>query len=167
MVRRVLSLVQMTCLLSGERRPGMPWWQFALLGAGGGAIVEVLAVFRCVAAWQDARRNRDGTIKRVPPRLRRYVDTPAHAIMLPTRVVLGTAAAVLCGVTGQVTGPYGAVTIGCAAPVLLAQLGSVPQIAKAVSASSEARKQAGTQRATAGAQVPAESALGAGEGSLP
>ena len=118
----------------------MSWWQFALLGAAGGAIVEVLAIFRCVAAWQDARKNRDGTIKRVPPRLRRYVDVQAHAIMLPARVVLGTAAAVLFGVTGQVTGPYGAVAIGCAAPVLLAQLGSIPQITKAVNGSSEARK---------------------------
>ena len=145
----------------------MPWWQFALLGAGGGAIVEVLAVFRCVAVWQDARRNRDGTIKLVPPGLRRYVDVPAHAIMLPARVVLGIAAAVLFGVTGQVTGPYGAVAIGCAAPVLLAQLGSIPQIAKAVNGASEARKQAVAQCAAVGAEVPAAVAVPAGEGGLP
>jgi hypothetical protein len=145
----------------------MPWWQFALLGAGGGAIVEVLAVFRCVAAWQDARQNRDGTIRLVPPVLRRYVDVPAHAIMLPARVVLGTAAAVLFGVTGQVTGPYGAVAIGCAAPVLLAQLGSIPQIAKAVNGASEARKQAVAQCAAVGAEIPGEAAVSAGEGGLP
>jgi hypothetical protein len=144
----------------------MPWWQFALLGADGGAIVEVLAVFRCVAAWQDARRNRDDTIKLVPPVLRRYVDVPAHAIMLPARVVLGAAAAVLCGVTGQVTGPYGAVAIGCAAPVLLAQLGSIPQVEKAVNGASAARKQAVAQRAAVGAEVPAEAAVPAGEGGL-
>jgi hypothetical protein len=144
----------------------MPWWQFALLGAVGGAIVEVLAIFRCVAAWQDARRNRDGTIKLFPPGLRRYVDVPAHAIMLPARAVLGTAAAVLCGVTGQVTGPYGAVAIGCAAPVLLAQLGSLPQVARAVSGASGARKQAVAQGAAAGAESPAEAAVPAGEGSF-
>jgi hypothetical protein len=73
----------------------MPWWQFVLLGAGGGAIVEVLATFRCVAAWQDARRSHDGTIKRVPPELARYVDVPAHAIMLPARMLLGAAVALL------------------------------------------------------------------------
>jgi hypothetical protein len=129
----------------------MAWWQFALLGAGGGAIVEVLAVFRCVAAWHAAHRNRDGTIERVPPRLRSYVDVPAHAILLPARMMIGTAAAVLFGVTGQVTGPYGAVAIGCAAPVLLAQLGSVPQIAKAVSGPTGREKQINSEAENLGA----------------
>jgi hypothetical protein len=145
----------------------MPWWQFALLGAGGGAIVEVLAIFRCVTAWQDSRRNRDGTITRVPPKLRRYVDIPAHAIMLPSRVGLGTAAAVLFGVTGQVTGPYGAVAIGCAAPMLLAQLGSIPQIARAVNGAPEDPKHAEAQCAAVGAGIPAEAAVPAGEGGSP
>jgi hypothetical protein len=145
----------------------MPWWQFALLGAGGGAIVEVLAIFRCVAAWQDARRDRNGTIKRVPPKLRRYVDIPAHAIMLPARVLLGSAAAVLLGVTGQVTGPYGAVAIGCAAPVLLAQLGSVPQVAKAVNGDTEGREYVAAQLAAVSAQVPAGATVPAEKGSLP
>ena len=144
----------------------MPWWQFALLGAGGGAIVEVLAVFRGIAAWQDARRNPDGTIKFLPPRLREYVDGPAHMLMLPARMVLGTAATVLCGVTGQITGPYGAVAIGCAAPVLLAQLGSIPQVAKAVNGASQARKQAGPQHAPLDAEVHAGTTVPAGEGGL-
>ena len=104
----------------------MPWWQFTLLGASGGVIVEVLAVFRCVAVWQGARRNRDGTLKRTPPKPGRYVDVAAHAIMLPARAALGAAAATLFGMTGQVTGTYGAVAFGCAAPVLLAQLGLIP-----------------------------------------
>jgi hypothetical protein len=108
------------------------WWQFALLGAIGGAIVEVLAVFRCTAVWQEARRNRSGTLKRSPPAWRTYVDVPAHAFMLPARAALGAGAVTLFGTTGQVTGAYGAVAFGCAAPILLAQLGSIPQIAKAV-----------------------------------
>jgi hypothetical protein len=82
----------------------MLWWQFALPGAGSGGIVQVLAVFGCVAVWQDARRNRSGRIKLVPPGLRRYVDVSAHAIMPSARVVLGTAAALLCGIAGHVTG---------------------------------------------------------------
>ena len=141
----------------------MTCWQFAVLGAGGGAIVEVLAVFRCVAAWQDARRSHDGTIKRVPPKLRRYVDMPAHATILPARVLLGAAAAILLGATGQIDGPYGAVVIGCAAPVLLAQLGSIPQVAKAVNEAPEPRK----QRIAVSAQTPAEGTASFGEGSLP
>jgi hypothetical protein len=110
----------------------MPWWQFALLGAGGGVIVEALACFRSVAAWQDARRNRDGTLKRRRPTLGRYVDLPAHALMLPSRVALGAVAAALFGLSGQVTGPYGALAFGCAAPVLLAQVGLIPQVSKAL-----------------------------------
>jgi hypothetical protein len=142
----------------------MPWWQFVLLGAAGGAIVEVLATFRCVAAWQDARRSHDGTIKRVPPKLARYVDVPAHAIMLPARMLLGAAAALLCGVTGQVTGPYGAVAIGCAAPVLLAQLGSIPQIAETVNGTSGTRKLPGEQTPMVRPDVPTEAAVSVGEG---
>jgi hypothetical protein len=145
----------------------MPWWQFALLGASGGAIVEVLAVFRSAIAWQHARRNGDGTIKLIAPGLQRYIDIPAHAAMLPARVVLGAAAAVLCGVTGQVTGPYGAVAIGCAAPVLLAQLGSIPQVARAINGASEVQKGAMTQHAAIGNEAPADTAVAAGEGSLP
>lgn len=144
----------------------MPWWQFALLGASGGAIIEALAVFRCVAAWQDARRNSDGTIKLPPPELQRYVDVPAHATMLPARVALGAVAATLCGITGQVTGPYGAVAFGCAAPVLLAHFGSIPQFAKMVNGDSEARKQTVAQCAAVGAKVPAEVAVPGGEGGL-
>lgn len=110
----------------------MPWWQFAMLGAGGGVIVEALAVFRSVTVWQDARRNHDGTLKRRLPDLDRYVDLPAHALMLPARAALGAVAAILLGLTGQVTGPYGALAFGCAAPVLLAQVGRFPQVSKAI-----------------------------------
>lgn len=135
----------------------MPWWQFALLGTSGGVIVEVLAVFRCAAEWQGARRNRDGTLKRIPPKLGRYVDVPAHAIMLPARAALGAAAAILFGMTGQVTGPYGAVAFGCAAPVLLAQLGLIPQVERAVNRDYlRARKPKTDQLAAVTADVPAE-----------
>jgi hypothetical protein len=119
----------------------MAWWQFALLGAGGGVIVETMAIFRAISVWQDAHRNRVGIVKRVPPRLGHYIDVPAHAIMLPARALLGMAAAVLFGVTGQVVGPYGAVAIGVAAPVLLARLGSIQQISEAVNGPSAREEQ--------------------------
>jgi hypothetical protein len=110
----------------------MPWWQFALLGVLGGVLVEVLEIFRWTAVWQEARRTRGGPLKRILPKWRSYVDLPAHAFMLPARAALGAAASTLFGTTGQVTGAYGAVAFGCAAPLLLAQLGLFPQIAKAV-----------------------------------
>jgi hypothetical protein len=123
----------------------MPWWKFALLGAGGGVVVEALAVFRWVAAWQDARRGNNGALRRALPKLGRYVDFPAHAVMLPARAALGAVAAVLFGLTGQVTGPYGALAFGCAAPVLLARVGLIPQVSKAV-------------------DIPAEKAMSAAKG---
>jgi hypothetical protein len=55
------------------------WWQFALLGAAGGLLVEVLAIFRWGAAWQQARRTKTGRRQAKPPKLRAYVDVPAHA----------------------------------------------------------------------------------------
>ncbi len=111
----------------------MLWWQYALLGTAGGTLVEALEVFRWTAAWQDARRTRNGALKRNPPTWRTFVDLPAHAFMLPARAALGAVAATLFGITGQVTGAYGAVAFGCAAPLILAQLGTIPQIAKTVS----------------------------------
>jgi hypothetical protein len=123
----------------------MLWWQFALLGAGGGTIVEAVEVFRWVAVWQHARRSADGTLRRKPPTLRRYVDLPAHAIMLPARAALGALAAVVFGLTGQVTGPYGALAFGCAAPVLLSRLGLIPQMGKAIDVPAGSRKSAEDQ----------------------
>jgi hypothetical protein len=110
----------------------MSWWQFALLGAGGGVIVEVLSVFRWVRAWQDSRRGPDGSLEEKPSRLSRYLDIPAHAIMLPARAALGAVAAVVFGLTHQVTGPYGALAFGCVAPVVLARVGLIPQVADAI-----------------------------------
>jgi hypothetical protein len=59
--------------------------------------------------------------------------------MLPARAALGAVAAVLFGLTDQVTGPYGALAFGCAAPVLLSRLGLIPQIAKAIDTPSRSR----------------------------
>jgi hypothetical protein len=134
----------------------MLWWQFALLGASGGAIVECIAVFRCVTAWQEGRRNRDGTLKRTRPELRRYLDIPAHTIMLPARAVLGAAAALLLGVTGQVSGPYGAVVLGCAAPIFLAQLGSIHQVEAVVKGTAKPRKSQAALPVHARTDIPVE-----------
>lgn len=116
----------------------MHWWQFGFLGAGGGALVEFLAVFRCLAAWQSARKTPTGRVKGSPPRLRAYVDLPVHAWMVVCRAILGAGAAVLFGATGQINGPYVAVALGFAAPSMLAQLGTIPQVAAAIRGGLEA-----------------------------
>lgn len=110
----------------------MPWWHFALLGAAGGIIVEVLEISRWVLTWQAARRGKDGHLKRRPVKLGVYVDFPAHSIVLPVRAALGAVAAIVFGLTHQVTGPYGALAFGCAAPVLLSRIGLISQVNNAI-----------------------------------
>jgi hypothetical protein len=127
----------------------MQWWQFALLGAAGGVIIEALEIFRGLSQWQRARRDRNGRLKRLPAKLGQFVDGPAHAYMLPARAVLGAGAAVLFGMTGQVTGAYGVVAFGCAAPVLLTQLGHIPQVQEAVDRAPRTQQKASRVRAPA------------------
>jgi hypothetical protein len=132
------------------------WWEFGFLGAGGGVIVEVLAIFRWVTAWQDARRDKDGLLLPIPPKLGKYVDIPAHALMLPARMALGAVAAILFGLTGQVTGPYGALAFGCAAPVLLSRLGLIPQVSKAVDGTPADQGKPQAELAAAAAGLPSD-----------
>lgn len=110
----------------------MTLWRCVLLGAAGGALVEVLAVLEYVLAWQQARRTPGGRVKKSPPRLRGYVDVPAHAWLLVIRVLLGAVAAGLFAATGQISGPYAALAFGFAAPAVLAQLGRLPDAGQAV-----------------------------------
>jgi hypothetical protein len=110
----------------------MAWWQYALLGAAGGVLVEALAVFKWITIWQNNRRTRTGMIRAKPPSWRQYIDVPAAIWLLAIRTPLGAGAATLFGMTGQIRGAYAAMAFGFAAPAILAQLGSVPQIAAAI-----------------------------------
>lgn len=110
----------------------MHWWQYSLLGAAGGMLVEVLAIFKWLATWQSARRTVTGRVKGSPPRLRTYIDLPVHGWMAVLRMIFGAGAAVLFGATGQINGPYVAVALGFAAPSMLAQLGTIPQVAAVI-----------------------------------
>lgn len=110
----------------------MSWWQFALLGAGGGLLVEILALFHRCTAWQAARLTRTGRVRANLPTLRTYVDFPAHAWIAAFRSGLGAAMATIFGTSGQISGAYAAAVLGFSAPSLLAQLGSIPQVSAAV-----------------------------------
>lgn len=113
----------------GSRTGGhMVWWHSLLLGAGGGALVEVLAIFQSVAQWGADRRTKTGRVKTSPPSLREYVDLPVHAWLVPLRGGLGGGTAVLFVTTGQISGTVAAVALGYAAPTVLAQLGQFPQV---------------------------------------
>ncbi|WP_069167543.1 hypothetical protein [Nocardia altamirensis] len=118
-----------------ERRI-VQWWEFSLLGACGGAAVEALAMLRWLAVWRDARRTPAGRVKGKPPRVRTFIDMPVHGWMLIVRTLLGASVAALFGTTGQISGAYVAVVLGFAAPAVLAQLGSVPQLASVITGTS-------------------------------
>ena len=101
----------------------MGLWQCMLLGGAGGALVEALDVLAYVRAWQRARRTPTGRIKQSPPKVRAYVDVPAHAWLLVFRVPLGAGAAWLFATAGQISGPAAALALGVTAPAVLAQVG--------------------------------------------
>jgi hypothetical protein len=110
----------------------MAWWQYVVLGAGGGALTEALALLKWVTVWQDARRRGNGKLKGRPPHWSSYVDVPVHAWLLVIRMPLGAGTAWLFGATGQISGFYAALAFGFAAPAVLAQLGSFPALSAAV-----------------------------------
>ncbi len=110
----------------------MQWWEYVLLGAAGGALVELLSIFNCLALWQKARKTPTGRIRSKPPSLSVYLDFPAHAWMTFFRTLLGAGTAFAFGASGSINGFTAAVALGFSAPSLLAQLGNIPQIADVV-----------------------------------
>jgi hypothetical protein len=109
----------------------MAWWQYAFLGAAGGVLVEAIALLNSVTIWQKSRRTPSGKLKAIRPGWKAYVDVLTYLWATPMRAILGAAAAVLFGSTGQISGAYAAVAFGFAAPTILAQLGSVSAVAHA------------------------------------
>jgi hypothetical protein len=106
----------------------MEWWQFALLGAGGGALMEVLSIFNSLITWQGARRTPKGKVRKNRVSMKEYVDWPSHICLMPIRAFLGAVASWIFGGSGQITGLVAAVALGYAAPSVLTQLGALPQV---------------------------------------
>lgn len=106
----------------------MTWWQCALLGGGGGAVFELLALFQAVLDWQYTRKSASGSIREDPPRLKKYVDLPAHAWVFALRGLLGAVAAIVVEASGHFHGIDVALGAGCAAPTVLGRLGAIPAI---------------------------------------
>ena len=113
----------------------MQWWQYALLGGLGGAIVEILELFRWVSAWQEGRRDARGLVLQDPPRIGLYVDVRAHLCMLILRFLLGCCSAAIFAAAGQLRGGYVAVALGFCGPALLWKLGQIPQVSQVVAGS--------------------------------
>ncbi|WP_113698596.1 hypothetical protein [Nonomuraea lactucae] len=112
----------------------MHWQQAVLLGATGGLVVEIIAVWANLTAWQrDRHRIRANSRKRALPPLTRYIDPPADALVALTRLLMGAGAGWL--MHDQVTGPMAAIAVGAAAPALLRQLGTARTVQEALQAS--------------------------------
>ncbi|MGR6919515.1 hypothetical protein ACU635_35225 [[Actinomadura] parvosata] len=116
----------------------MYWPQALLLGATGGLIVEVIAVWGHLTTWQrDRHRARASSRKRPLPPLTKYIDPPADILVALTRILMGAGAGWL--MHDQVTGPIAAIAVGAAAPALLRQLGTTRAVQDALLASAGAQ----------------------------
>jgi hypothetical protein len=127
----------------------MNWSQYALLGAGGGALVEVLAIYQSVLDWQSARKDeKTGGVLVEPPKLKAYLDFGPHACMFVLRGLLGSVTGGLLGVAGKVHNVYTAFGAGCAAPVIVASLGTALQQYRQLQREAHERREASASRAT-------------------
>ncbi|GIE97732.1 hypothetical protein [Paractinoplanes rishiriensis] len=99
----------------------MDWAVAAALGMVGGGLVEAVAVWGNLAAWQQARHEARRRGRRLPP-LTRYLDPAADSLVAVTRLLLGATAAVVLHT--QISGVLTAIAVGASAPALLAQLGA-------------------------------------------
>lgn len=113
----------------------MDWATAAACGAAGGAVVEAVVIFGRITLWQT-ERQKAGERGRKRPRLKKFVDVPAHSLALLTRVLMGAGAGWLFHT--QVTGVYAAVAAGAAAPALLRQLGAAKNLNHDASADASA-----------------------------
>lgn len=100
-------------------RPSMNWLEATVLGAVGGAIVQLVTIFGGISVWKKARYKLLVTKGRPLPPLTGYMDISAETLVGLTRLCMGA----LAGATfhGQVTGVTAAITVGASAPALLAQ----------------------------------------------
>lgn len=89
----------------------MTWWGYALWGAFGGLAVEAIEF--------------SGAISRVkgwPWRTKGETPPLPLAVSVMIRVGLGFGLASAAGQAGAISGPWGAIAVGVAAPLLLAQM---------------------------------------------
>lgn len=101
----------------------MDWLVVTVLGACGGAVVQLVDLAVSAREWQKARHEALAE-RRVPmPRLAAYVDVPADSLVFLTRLALGAVAGFIFH--GQVDGATAAVAVGASAPALLRQLGAL------------------------------------------
>src|SRR4051794_23075595 len=97
--------------LRGHAGASVSWWEFVLWGAFGGLAVELLE-------FQGAIR-RGGTW---PWNLEDEPDLGPYLASIVIRIIVSAGIAWALGASGQVSGPWGAMAAGVAAPLTLEQL---------------------------------------------
>lgn len=109
----------------------LTWIEAVASGAAGGLIAEAVVTYGRLRNWQDARHAALAAETPLPP-LGRFIDPLADSLAALMRVAMGGAAGWLLHT--EVTGIYAAVTVGAAAPALLAQIGRAATPAEALRA---------------------------------
>ena len=89
----------------------MQWWQASLWGALGSALVEIADLHKSLRARG-----------KLPWRGRNAASRNLYLLASLLRMVLGVGVAVTLGESGQVTGGFGAILAGVAAPKILESL---------------------------------------------
>lgn len=108
----------------------MNWLQAVLLGACGGAVVELVTFWQNIEAWRVARKSARAMAEKSLPRFNEYVDPSADLAAFLTRLALG---AITGGVLhDQLVGTPAAIMVGASAPALLLQFGRARAISRAV-----------------------------------
>lgn len=74
----------------------LDWFVAMGAGAGGGAIVEGVALWGKLNAWQAARQQVRASGKGDPPGLLDYIDVYPDTMVALTRVVIGAVAGLRC-----------------------------------------------------------------------
>lgn len=92
----------------------MTWWGYALWGAFGGLAVEAIQFYGAIHRLNDWPWRTKGE----PPPL-------VLAVSVVIRVGVGLGLACAAGLTGQISGPIGAIAVGVAAPFLVEQMTKV------------------------------------------
>jgi hypothetical protein len=101
-------------------------WSAALgYGAAGGLIVELVAMWRQLQGWQQAR-HKAMSLRKPRPGIKNYIDPGPDILVALTRMALGCLAGGL--LRTEVTGLYAALTVGASAPALLASLGKATRL---------------------------------------
>jgi hypothetical protein len=109
---------------------------FLILGAAGGSFRGLVDLYNEITRWQQDRRIHRLKKKRSEaPRLKEYVDAIPDTVAGLAHIFLGAMVGLILGKSGQVSGAYGTILAGAAAPALLTQLGQLKVINNAIAGS--------------------------------